>query len=83
MTDKELKRILLTTGYTAQVDKDAVYVYINQLKEVIEEARKYNNQIIKDTKDFYRPTEDRIYSGDTLIDLAEANIEILDKVKGE
>ena len=53
----------------------------NQLKEVIEEVREYNNQIIKDTKDFYRPTEDTIYSGDTLIDLAETNIQILDKAK--
>lgn len=50
-------------------------------KSVIEEVREYNNQIIKDTKDFYRPTEDVIYSGDTLIDLAETNIQILDKVK--
>ena len=53
----------------------------DKLKEVIEEVREYNNQIIKDTKDFYRPTKDVIYSGDTLIDLAETNIQILDKVK--
>lgn len=56
---------------------------IKQLKEVIEEVREYNNQIIKDTKDFYRPTEDKIYSGDCLIDIAEQNISILDKAKGE
>lgn len=56
---------------------------IHELADVIEEVREYNNQIIKDTKDFYRPTEDIIYSGDTLIDLAETNIQILDKVKGE
>lgn len=55
---------------------------IKQLKEVIEEVREYNNQIIKDTKDFYRPTEDKIYSGDCLIDIAEQNISILDKAKG-
>lgn len=54
---------------------------IDHLKEIIKEAREYNNQIIKDTKDFYRPTKDVIYSGDTLIDLAETNIQILDKVK--
>ena len=39
MTDKTLKRILLTTGYTTQTDKDAVYLYIKQLQEVIEEVR--------------------------------------------
>ena len=55
---------------------------IKGLKEVIEEVREYNNQIIKDTKDFYRPTEDKIYSGDCLIDIAEQNISILDKAKG-
>ena len=54
---------------------------LDKYKEIIEEVREYNNQIIKDTKDFYRPTEDTIYSGDTLIDLAETNIQILDKAK--
>ena len=38
MTDKELKRILLRTGYTAQVDKEAVYLYIKQLKEELKNA---------------------------------------------
>ena len=47
------------------------------LQERIDKAIEYNNQIIKDTKSFYRPTEDTIYSGDTLIELAERNIEIL------
>ena len=43
----------------------------------IERAIEYNNQIIKDTEVFYRPTSDTIYSGDTLIDIAEQNLEIL------
>jgi hypothetical protein len=46
-------------------------------KSRIEKAVEYNQQVIKDTKDFYRPTEDIIYSGDTLIDIAEQNINIL------
>ena len=45
--------------------------------EFIEKAVEYNNQIIKDTKDFYRPTTDIIYSGDCLIDIAKNNINIL------
>lgn len=48
-------------------------IYQDRINKAIE----YNNQIIKDTKSFYRPTEDTIYSGDTLIELAERNIEIL------
>ena len=28
MSEKEIKRILLTTGYTTQTDKDAIYHYI-------------------------------------------------------
>lgn len=58
---------------------------INELKQkecIINKAKEYNNQIIKDTKEFYRPTSDLIYSGDCLIDLAEQNIKILDN-KGE
>lgn len=51
-----------------------------QLKERIDKSIEYNEQIIKDAKDFYRPTSDVIYSGDTLIELAEKNIDIL---KGE
>ena len=47
------------------------------LLDRIEKAIEYNNQIIKDTKDFYRPTADIIYSGDCLIDIAENNINIL------
>lgn len=49
-----------------------------QLKDIINKAKEYNKQIIKDTKEFYRPTCDRIYSGDCLIDLAEENIKILE-----
>lgn len=50
MTDKELKRILLTTGYTAQVDKEAVYVYIKQLKEENESLKKVKQYCPYDKK---------------------------------
>lgn len=46
---------------------------------IIKEVREYNEQIIEDIKDFYRPTKDIIYSGDSLIDIATQNLEILDK----
>ena len=64
---------------------DIIYDLKQQLEQrdnIINKAKEYNKQIIKDTKDFYRPTSDRIYSGDCLIDLAEQNIKILDN-KGE
>lgn len=48
-----------------------------ELHKKIDKAIKLNNQIIKDTKGFYRPTSDTIYSGDTLIDIAEQNLKIL------
>lgn len=48
-----------------------------ELHTRIDEAVKLNNQIIKDTKNFYRPTSDTIYSGDCLIDIAEQNLKIL------
>ena len=61
------------------------YLENQQLKEqlqqkecIIDKAKEKNKQIIKDTKSFYRPTSDRIYSGDCLIELATENIEILD-----
>ena len=57
---------------------DKLLDYITNLQSRIEKAVKYNQQVIKDTKDFYRPTEDIIYSGDTLIDIAEHNVNILD-----
>ena len=50
-------------------------------KEVIEKAIELNKQVIKDTKEFYRPTKDIIYSGDTLIDIAEQNLKILKEVE--
>lgn len=55
---------------------------LQQRDEVINKVKKYNEQIIKDTKDFYRPTSDRIYSGDCLIDIATQIIKTLDN-KGE
>ena len=42
-----------------------------------EKAVEYNNRLIKDTKDFYRPITDTIYSGDCIIDIAKNNINIL------
>ena len=53
----------------------------NKYKEVIDKAIELNKQVIKDTKEFYRPTKDIIYSGDTLIDIAEQNLKILKEVK--
>lgn len=55
---------------------------LKQKEDIIHKAKEKNKQIIKDTKSFYRPTSDRIYSGDCLIELATENIEILDN-KGE
>ena len=52
-----------------------------KLKEVIDKAIELNKQVIKDTKEFYRPTKDIIYSGDTLIDIAEQNLKILKEVE--
>ena len=52
-----------------------------KLKEVIDKVIELNKQVIKDTKEFYRPTKDIIYSGDTLIDIAEQNLKILKEVK--
>ena len=52
-----------------------------QLKEVIDKAIELNKQVIKDTKEFYRPTKYIIYSGDTLIDIAEQNLKILKEVE--
>ena len=54
---------------------------IKKQKEVIEKAIELNKQVIKDTKEFYRPTKDIIYSGDTLIDIAEQNLKILKEVE--
>lgn len=51
---------------------------LQQKEDIINKAKEKNKQIIKDTKSFYRPTSDRIYSGDCLIELATENIEILD-----
>lgn len=56
---------------------DLLTEQLEDYKSRNEKAIEYNQQIIKDTKDFYRPTEDIIYSGDTLIDIAMNNINIL------
>lgn len=55
---------------------------LEQRDNIINKVREYNEQIIKDTKDFYRPTSDRIYSGDCLIDIATQIIKTLDN-KGD
>ena len=54
---------------------------IKKQKEAIDKAIELNKQVIKDTKEFYRPTKDIIYSGDTLIDIAEQNLKILKEVE--
>lgn len=56
---------------------EQVYQEKEDYKSRCEKGIEYNNQIIKDTKDFYRPTTDIIYSGDCLIDIAKNNINIL------
>ena len=60
-------------------DKYLLEQKLQQKENIIKEVREYNERIIKDTKDFYRPTEDIIYSGDSLIDIATQNLEILEK----
>ena len=69
MSEKEIKRILLTTGYTTQTDKDAIYHYIKELKEIIEEVR----GIIESGLDF----DDPQYADECKKEL----LQILDKVK--
>lgn len=75
MTDKTLKRILLTTGYTTQTDKDAVYLYIKQLQEVIEEVKTEISSLM--SKYFY---EKDFCIEDIHLDNL---LQILDKAKGE
>lgn len=87
---EEIRQILKWGEYFKKLSKEQSLILIDYqqmeykrvlYKSVIDEVRKHNEQIIKDTKDFYRPTKDIIYSGDTLIELAKINISILDKAK--
>lgn len=73
---------LRTTYFSLKEQNQKLKEQLQQKENIINKAKEYNNQIIKDTKEFYRPTSDLIYSGDCLIDLAEQNIKILDN-KGE
>ena len=70
------KEELSLVDYIKQLQKEN-----KELKEVIDKAIELNKQVIKDTKEFYRPTKDIIYSGDTLIDIAEQNLKILKEVE--
>lgn len=63
-------------------EKQQLKEQLQQKEDIINKAKKYNKQIIKDTKYFFRPTAETIYSGDCLIELANKNIEILNN-KGE
>ena len=54
---------------------------VNQLETNIKDSIERHKETIQDTKDFYRPLEDTIYSGSTLIELAETHIEILERGK--
>ena len=87
----EINKIVnwIEMGYTRLNYKEELSLvdYIKQLqqenkhlKERIRKAIELNKQVIKDTKEFYRPTKDIIYSGDTLIDIAEQNLKILKEV---
>ena len=90
--NKEINKIIswIEMNYTRLNYKEELLLvnYIKQLqqenkkyKEVIDKAIELNKQVIKDTKEFYRPTKDIIYSGDTLIDIAEQNLKILKEVE--
>ena len=90
--NKEINKIIswIEMSYTRLNYKEELSLvdYIKQLqqenkeyKEVIDKAIELNKQVIKDTKEFYRPTKDIIYSGDTLIDIAEQNLKILKEVE--
>ena len=70
------KEELLLVNYIKQLQQEN-----QKYKEVIDKAIELNKQVIKDTKEFYRPTKDIIYSGDTLIDIAEQNLKILKEVE--
>ena len=65
----DLRELLKENGNKEEV--------IKRQQETIDKAIEYNNQIIKDIKDFYRSTTDIIYSGDCIIDIAKNNINIL------
>lgn len=78
-TEKEQLNSLVNS---CQEEIRRLKLQLQQRDEVINKVKKYNEQIIKDTKDFYRPTSDRIYSGDCLIDIATQIIKTLDN-KGE
>lgn len=62
-------------------DIETLLDYINQLETNIKDSIESHKETIQDTKDFYRPLEDTIYSGSTLIELAETHIEILERGK--
>lgn len=72
---KKYEHYCKTTGIEELMQENKKY------KEVIDKAIELNKQVIKDTKEFYRPTKDIIYSGDTLIDIAEQNLKILKEVE--
>lgn len=63
--------------YGEQLYQDYLVEQNKYLQQIIDKAIEHNNQIIKDTKGFYIPTSDTIYSGDTLINIAEQNLKIL------
>ena len=75
--NKRLKENKLTPDELVNLLNQELIKQRYDYKSRCEKAIEYNEQIIKDTKDFYRPTSDVIYSGDTLIDIATQNINIL------
>ena len=73
--DSQIKEMIIQkTDYTAI---NILEMKLEDYKSRCEKGIEYNNQIIKDIKDFYRPTTDIIYSGDSLIEIATNNINIL------
>ena len=78
MSEKEIKRILLTTGYTTQTDKDAIYHYIKELKEIIEEVREY---IEENPLYYYVYDEEELYPTISEEKARKEILQILDKAK--
>ena len=74
---KKNQRYYKNGVFSLEYDKETLSDMVDDYKSRCEKSIEYNNQIIKDTRDFYRPTTDIIYSGDSLIEIATNNINIL------
>lgn len=78
--NKHLKIQLAVKEEMVKIKDETIAKLLKENKELhnkLDKTIDYNKQIIKDTKAFYRPTSDTIYSGDCLIDIAGQNLKIL------